>query len=287
MSSCAARCCGSPLASVRARDLALLLQRNETTAEATFFTCDPVSVKRLGIAASRRDGILRLSCRAAPISLLHRAIGMGTLGPATPAAIDEVVRHYDRLGLAPRIEVAEGLAPRSLVRLLERRGFRAEDEVNNIHVLETDHVPLVPSIPGLRLDVVTPRSAGEFGRLIRAGFEVSGPVADFFDRASAIAARSMPARTVVSLIARIDGQAAGTGTLWCSPRVGGLYSGSVLTAFRGRGIQLALIAERVRLGHERRRRIFTSQTAGDDASAHNLRDMGFRLLYRSLYFTRP
>lgn len=272
---------------MRDRDLAVLLQRNETAAGATFFTCDPLSVKRLGIVASRRDGILRFSCREAPISLLHRAIGMGTLGPATSAAIDEVLRHYDGLGLPPRIEVAEGIAPRSLARLLERRGLRAEESVHHIHVLETDRAPDAPSIPGLRVDAVTARTAAEFGRLIRAGFEVVGPVADFFDRASAVAARTMPARTVASLIVRIDGTAAGTGVLWCSPRVGGLYSGSVLTAFRGRGIQLALIAERVRLGIERRRRIFTSQTSGDDASAHNLRDMGFRLLYRSLFFTRP
>ena len=47
-----------------------------------------------------------------------------------------------------------------------------------------------------------------------------------------------------------------------------------------------LIAERVRLGLARRRRVFTSQTEADDASAHNLRDLGFRPLYEAAYFIR-
>lgn len=269
------------------RALATLLQRNETAAEGAFFMCDPASVRRMGMALARRGGIVCLSCREAPIALLHRAIGMGTLGPATQAALDGVLRRYDGLALPPRVEAPEGIAPRSLVGLLERNGFRQEDEVHHVHVLETDRAPSAPAIDGLRIEPVTRRGAAEFGRLIREGFEVDGAIGDFFDRASAAAVRRMPPSDVVALVARIDGRAAGTGMLWCSPRVGGLYSGSVLAAFRGRGIQLALIAERVRVGLARRRRIFTSQTAGDDASAHNLRDMGFRLLYRSLYFARP
>jgi len=270
-----------------ARALATLLQRNETAAEGTFFACDPVSVRRMGIGVARRDGAVCLSCREAPVALLHRAIGMGTLAPATQATLDRVLRHYDRLALAPRVEVAEGIAPRSLLRLLERSGFRQEEEVHHVHVLETDRVPSAPAVLGLRMEPATRRTAAEFGHLIRTGFEVDGAIGDFFDRASAAAVRRVPISTAVALIARVDGHAAGTGMLWCSPRVGGLYSGSVLPAFRGRGIQLALIAERVRLGLERRRRVFTSQTSGDDPSAHNLRDMGFRLLYRALYFTRP
>lgn len=85
----------------------------------------------------------------------------------------------------------------------------------------------------------------------------------------------------------MDGRPTDTGVLWMTPRVGGLYSASVLRPFRGRGIQKALIAERVKLGLARRRRIFTSQTAGDDPSAHNLHDMGFRRLYTAAYYARP
>lgn len=272
---------------MRPRDLAVLLQRNETGAEGGLLTIDPVSVRRMGIAVARRDGVVCVSCREAPIQLLHRAIGVGTLGPATQATLDRVVRRYAGLGLPARVEVADGIAPSSLERLLRRNGFSEEEGIHLVHVLEADHAPAAPAVPGLRIEAATRRTAAEFGRLIRTGFEVDGPVGDLFDRASAIAVRRMPASRVVSLIARVDGRAAGTAVLWCSPRVGGLYSGSVLEPFRGRGIQTALIAERVRLGLERGRRIFTSQTAGDGASAHNLRDLGFRVLYRSRYFTRP
>src|SRR5436853_147286 len=60
-------------------------------------------------------------------------------------------------------------------------------------------------------------------------------------------------------IASVDGADAGTGQLVLSERVAGCYSGSVLEAFRGRGIQHALIAARVAEGLRRGRRIFISQ----------------------------
>lgn len=271
---------------MRARDLAVLLQRNETTVLGGFVSSDPVSVRRMGLATSRRDGVLCLSCREAPIQLLHRVIGIGTLGPASQPTLDRVLRHYDGRGLVPRVEVAEGVAPRSLEPLLRRNGFAEEEGDHLVHVLQTDRAPDVPAAAGLRIEMATRRTAGEFGRLIRTGFAADGPVGDLFDRASAAAVRRMPSSRFVSLIARVDGRPAGTAMLWCSPRVAGLYSGSVLDAFRGRGIQKALIAERVRLGLERGRRVFTSQTAGDGPSAHNLHDLGFRVLYRARYFTR-
>ena len=72
-----------------------------------------------------------------------------------------------------------------------------------------------------------------------------------------------------------------------SERVAGCYSGSVLEAFRGRGIQHALIAARVAEGLRRGRRIFISQTDPDSPSGHNLHDLGFRTLYRATWYARP
>ncbi len=85
----------------------------------------------------------------------------------------------------------------------------------------------------------------------------------------------------------VDGDPAATGVLFVASRFGGLYSGSVLPAFRGRGIQSALIAERVLHGWSRGLRLFTSQTEPDGVSQHNLHELGFRTLYRSSFFVRP
>lgn len=269
------------------RALAQLVQRNETSAVAVFLVGSAPIARRYGNAVARRRGVVCLSSRAFPIPLLHRAIGLGTLVPADRATLDAVIRHYAKLGLPARVELAEGVVPASATRLLERAGFTREKGVHHVHVLETDRPARAIAIPGLTIERVTGRTAGEFGIATRVGFEVDGtPIGEFFDRASVAGVRAYPDR-LIALLPRINGKIAGTGAVWLSPHVAGLYSASVLDAFRGRGIQSALIAERIRLGLSRRRRIFTSQTAGDNASAHNLHDLGLRHLYTSVHYVRP
>lgn len=268
------------------RELARLLERNEASAVAAFLAPSPAIARRYGNAVARRAGVVCLSSAAFPIALLHRAIGFGTLGPADRSTLDAVVRYYARLGLPARVELAEGVAPPSAARLLERAGFIREKAVHHVHVLESDRSPAVVTVPGLTIERVTARAAKDYGMASRVGFEADGtPLGEFFDRTSVAGVRAFPDR-LIALLPRIEGEIAGTGAIWLSPRVAGLYSGSVFERFRGRGIQSAVIAERIRIGLAHRRRIFTSQTSGDNPSAHNLHDMGLRHLYTSAYFVR-
>lgn len=262
--------------------LVLAVQRNETTLVRTLLAADPVLARRFGIETRTIAGALCLANRAFPIPLLHRAIGFGTLAEATPAVLDRLTRFFASRGLPARVEVAERAAPARAERLLERAGYRREPERHHVHVLQATAAPAAPEIPGL---VIRRGAAARFGTAVRQGFEADGDLGVLFERASAAHLRTRPDRAM-GLVALIDRTVAGTGLLWLSPRVGGLYSGSVLEPYRGRGIQLAVIAERVRLGLRHRRRIFTSQTDGDGASAHNLRDCGFRVLYEAAYFVR-
>ncbi|HET8569710.1 MAG TPA: hypothetical protein VFM93_12095, partial [Candidatus Limnocylindria bacterium] len=217
-----------------------------------------------------------------PIPLLHRAIGFGTFAAAEMRTLDAILGYYAGLGLPARVELAEDLAPARAERLLRRAGFEREEETHRVHVLETDRPPRVPVVAGLRVGHPSP---ARFGRLVRAGFEADGALGDYFERASAAHVRQQPTRAI-PLVATVDGADAGSALLWLTPGVAGLYSGSVLPEFRGRGIQVALISLRVRLGLLRHRRVFTSQTEGDNASAHNLADVGFRPLYDTSYWIR-
>ena len=262
--------------------LAQAVQRNETSVLRAMFTADPAIARRFGIETRSVAGAMCITDRAFPIPLLHRAVGFGVLSDANAATLDRIVRFFASRGLPARVELAEGIAPGGAVRLLERAGFRRERERHHIHVLETAEVPVAPGVPRVR---IARAGAARFGRAVRDGFEASGDLGLLFERASAAHVRAQPDRAV-PLVALVDRAVVGTGLLWLSPRVGGLYSGSALEAYRGRGLQLALIAERIRIGLQRRRRIFTSQTGGDNASAHNLHDCGFRVLYESAYFVR-
>lgn len=263
-------------------DLVSALQRNETSMMRAVFLADARMAERCGIAAKVVDGVFCMSDRAFPIPLLHRAVGLGTLGEASRRTLDRIVRFFASRALPARVELAEGIAPPALSRLLERAGFRREHERHRVHVLETAVVPRAPEIPGLRVRRTAPAT---FGKAVRRGFDVSGDIGVFFERASAAHVRAERS-LATGLVPFVGGRAAGSALLWLSPRVAGLYSGSVFEPYRGRGIQQVLIAERVRLGLARRRGIFTSQTEADDASAHNLRDMGFRQLYETAYFVR-
>lgn len=263
-------------------DLVRALQRNETSMMRTLFPADHRLARRFGIEARAVGGALCLTGRAFPIPLLHRAVGFGTLAEATPATLDRIVRFFASRGLPARVEIAEGVVRPTVVRLLERAGLRRESERHRIHVLETAVAPVAPRVPGLRVRRAAP---DVFGTAVRHGFEVSGELGMFFERASAAHVRSERERAT-ALVPAVDGTVAGSALLWLSPGVAGLYSGSVFEQYRGQGIQLALIAERVRLGLARRRRVFTSQTEAENASAHNLRDLGFRQLYETAYFFR-
>jgi len=268
------------------RALVGLLQRNETSSMSALLVGRPAIARRYGNAVARRGGVVCLSSRAFPMPLLHRAIGFGTLAAADRPTLDAVIRHYARLGLPARVDLAEGVASASAIRLLERAGFTREKALHHVHVLEADRPPAAVTVAGLTIQRVSPRMAKDFGAATCVGFEVDGtPLGEFFDVASAAVVRAFPER-FIALLPRIGGEIAGTGALWLSPRVAGLYTGSVFERFRGRGIQSALIAERVRIGYARRRRFFTSQTEGDNPSAHNLHDLGLRYLYTSSYYVK-
>lgn len=259
------------------------LQKNETSLARTLFSADARLAGRFGIAVRTIGGVLCLADRAFPIPLLHRAVGFGTLGEATPATLDRIVRYFASRSLPARVEIADGIVRPGVVRLLERAGFEREAERHRIHVLETSVAPTAPQIPGLRVRRASPAT---FGKAVRGGFEVSGDLGLLFERASAAHARAERDRAT-PLVPSMKGVVAGSALLWLSPGVAGLYSGSVFERYRGLGIQKALIAERVKLGLARRRRVFTSQTEADNASAHNLHDLGFRPLYEAAYFSRP
>ena len=91
---------------------------------------------------------------------------------------------------------------------------------------------------------------------------------------------------MAAFIGRVDGAHAATGVTILRPHIAGLYSGSVLPAYRGRGVQNAMIAARLAHGWSHGLRSFYSWTAHESASAHNLRDEGFRTRFEVRVFER-
>ena len=260
---------------------------NQIAGGRAFLASRPEIAARYGSAFDTVEGLATPTCATWDYPLFNRVIGAGVLGPLDDGGIEAVVRHFAAKGRIPCIEVYPGITPPRLFDALARAGFTDSAHGYESHVLETDR-PIEVPIPGVAVRRVAPAEFRHFGELVRDGFDmrddaVLGP---FFIDLTVGALEGM-GDDGAGFIASVDGEDAGTGQLALTDRVAGCYSGSVIERFRGRGIQKAAIAARVREGLARGRRIFISQTDPDSPSGHNLHDLGFRTLYRATWFTRP
>jgi ribosomal protein S18 acetylase RimI-like enzyme len=93
-------------------------------------------------------------------------------------------------------------------------------------------------------------------------------------------------RIAVAVRATRNGEPAGSGIVIMTAGAASLWSGSVLPAHRGHGLQRAIIAERVRIAIARGARACFSLAEPGGRSARNLRAVGFRDLGPLRVFTR-
>jgi len=268
-------------------ELMRLELENQINSNRAFLAADPAISARYGLTVAEVAGLSCSSCRVWDVALFNRAVGAGILGPLDDDGLAAILAHYTERERPAHVEVYDGVTPPEILGLLERGGLAPTGHELFAHVLETDRVPAVaPPAGGVTVEQCRSGDFALFARLLRAGFEAPGELGEFFEEATRVALERLPESQVVAFLARVDGAPAGTGMLILTERIAGLYSGSVMPGFRGRGIQHQLIAARVREGLRLGRRIFVSQTEGDNASAHNLHDAGFRTLYRAGWWAR-
>ena len=94
------------------------------------------------------------------------------------------------------------------------------------------------------------------------------------------------ARTI-SVIARVGGRAAGAGSMEVSGPCAGIFGASVLPEFRRRGIQQALLAERLNIAAERGAVVACIGSKPGIGTERNVRRMGFQLAYTKVHLVRP
>jgi hypothetical protein len=235
---------------------------------------DPVLTTSLGLRVVRRAGLFCFSSTKIDDGVFNHVSGYGTFAPASQRAIDAVLRHYDRVRAVARFEVIVP-APAPDLRLLERNGFRNVATAFQVHVRTSARPPRVRTVDGLTITRARSREARTYATLASRGFgDHRSRIGQVFEHGWMRQIRRDP--RVAAFIGRIDGALAATGVTILRPTIAGLYSGSVVPGYRGRGIQNAMIAARLAHGWARGVRSFYSWTSPDSASAENLRDEGFR-----------
>ena len=262
---------------MRKSELAALMQTTEATEMRSYLEADPGVVRGGGVAVRTIAGVICLGMRAMDDGFLNRALGFGTVAEATPALLARIERHYASLGHASRITVADRHTPRAAIRMLERSGYEPlRESVEWIYGYDRARPPKARSVPGLEIERIGAADAETYAALAFESFSERGEM--FRTIVAALIRRRARGRRLAVYLGRVDGELAATGMLFDVRPVGGLGNGSVRRKFRGRGIQGAMIAHRMRIGWERGLRLFFAQTQ-NGASAHNMEELGWRKLY--------
>lgn len=162
---------------------------------------------------------------------------------------------------------------------------------SKVMVLPSEAVVDAPQVAGLRIiDALVDAEA--FQQADRANTEAFG--ADSLgDDANRVAARERRRRNLVAagnrhiLLASVDGEPAGSGSLGLYPPDGAkMNGGAVRPKFRGRGVYRALVAARVEIA--RRAGVPGLAVWGGDMSRPILERMGFRVVgWRRFYLDTP
>jgi GNAT superfamily N-acetyltransferase len=232
--------------------------------------------------------------RSGPGSWTNCVVGAGFDGPMTDRDVAEIVEYYSSAGIEPRVEVCP-LADPSLPVVLAKAGFvlRAFESVLFRTVSPDDPMtPPYPAPPGLDIQVVDQRddaAVREYVLAAMSGFIAPGEAFPEHALRDAEAAARHPRS--VPFAARLPHEAGNrivaAGGLELFGELAALYGLSVQEPFRRRGIQLAMLAHRLRVAAQRGARYATIGSRPGAHTERNVRRMGFELAYTKVILVKP
>jgi ribosomal protein S18 acetylase RimI-like enzyme len=205
---------------------------------------------------------------------LSRAAGLGMSVPVSREDVEAIEAFYGARACDARIVVSPFAHP-SLFEHLGERGFRLEalDTVLVRRITPADRAPNTRS----GVSVHRAADAAAWVRLSLTGFapEGSGPA---LDRAPYYQAGfDDPGKAF--LVAEVDGVAAGAGALFLAGDIAYFFAASTLPAYRGRGVQGALVAARLALAAEAGCELGYLVTDAGSGSQRNFERAGFTTAY--------
>jgi hypothetical protein len=235
-------------------------------------------------AVERIAGGFAIYCGAG--SPVTQAVGLGLDGAVSEEEFDRLEEFYRSRNEAVRVETCP-LADASLIRHFGERGYRVT-EFSNVMALPLRDVssPVVdgPSpAAGLTMERIGKEQIDLWTLTVSQGFSENFPVTqEILDVMKMFALGA----NVECYLARVDGAAAGGATLALRQGVAGLFGASTLPGFRNRGVQTALLKERLRRAVAENCDLAACIAQPGSSSQRNVVRQGFSVLYTRVKFER-
>lgn len=228
-------------------------------------------------------------CYSAPGAWSNLAVGLGFHGPVTGDDLDRLIEFYRAHDCPAVIQVAPYTDP-SLLRGLAERGFTLREFENLLGRPLDDEVTPHPYSPpaGLTVEVVDLTDALALEKWITVstcGFRpMDEPMAQHLHD---ITLRLAQHPRTTCHVARLDGEVVGGSAMEVYEDFGALFGTSVLPDHRRRGVQVALMLER--LAHLRRSGALfaTIGSAPGLSTERNALRIGFNPVYSTVALELP
>lgn len=212
-------------------------------------------------------------------SPLTHVLGAGVNGPVTAAELERVEAFNTAHESDTVLELCPVVEP-TLLALIQERGYRIVQFEN----LLVANLTVAPAEPALAPQL----------RCVRADEHVSWAhlmARAFFSRDEVTAeeaALGVPfAAQAQTYVAEVDGLPVATGAMWLDGDIAFLMTDGTLPAFRGRGLQQALIQRRLIDAMAAGARVAMASTLVNSGSQANYVRQGFRVLYTKFTALRP
>jgi hypothetical protein len=222
-------------------------------------------------------------------SPVNGTVAVGMDGPVDDRALAHVEAFYHDRGEAATLAACPFADP-SLLHALGRRRW-VPTEFENVLALELPaaaghgHRGAHTGREGTDFDVrvCLPEERATWGWAAAQGFSDGAP-----ERAHEEFGRIMAAREdAILVLAWVDDEPAGTGSLVIDGGVGWLSGDSTFPRHRGRGIQQAIQRRRLELAQAAGCDLAVTESAPGSQSQRNMERLGFRVVYTHVQFEKP
>ena len=215
-----------------------------------------------------------------PGRYVNRAVGV-SLDDIDDGGLDELEKFYAASGVAPSLEVASW-APPVLIKRLAARGYVTE-WFRNVYACVLEDLT-IRTHPTMMVREVDAGSLDEWLAVIRAGHSFTSTQTIEVSDEYARAAHALPGAT--DYLAEIEGNPAGCGSLVRDEGIGWLGGATTIGRFRERGVQGALVRERMVAAQAGGCDLAVATAIPAGASSRNLSRLGFTLAYCQAVMTK-